>query len=648
MKRTFLLTASVIAFASAAYAQGTSISNLPSATTPLTGNELSVIVQNGQTVKTTVANIASGSAGTVTSITAGTGLLGGTITHSGTLSVNTGIIGALGNSNTWGGTQTFTNAIVAPAFTSGAAGLAPASGGGTTNFLRADGAWAVPSGGTGSFTGVTITPTSGTLNQGLVITQTSPTTGSTAGPLFYNEITTNSQANVTGGNQVAAALGVNFNVGGANLGGQPMAAGYFNTQTQFSGFTSNADKIGLIGGAQANINDASGSGYYGMNPVVSVTTGVSINRAVGFESDVIMNTGATANYRYAGALVNAGGGSGTGSTIDTALLIANIGGTAGAFKNGIDLSTNLGFVPIASTGSLVFADTSMALANILNMSNVTVSGNILSFPNVTLAGAGTMTTAGAYVSNNNPGATLGAGSGQLFGTTNGGANIQGKGANFDIALENSSGQNVCANPTTTRVLNCNTMSLTNALQLNGSTSGVLSLAAPATAGTNTITFPAGTTDFSSTGGTSQVVQQATSGGALTVGQLATTNLSDVTAPTSWTPGDASGASLTFTAVSATYTKAGKSISALVSFSFPATASVATAAINGLPIGPPSSSVQNVVGACWSSAGSTFGLMTAQIFSNSTSFSFFGNTGAAVTNVSLTAATVRCALNYVTN
>lgn len=36
-----------------------------------------------------------------------------------------------------------------PLVTSGDAGLAPASGGGTTNFLRADGTWAAPSGGGG-------------------------------------------------------------------------------------------------------------------------------------------------------------------------------------------------------------------------------------------------------------------------------------------------------------------------------------------------------------------------------------------------------------------------------------------------------------------------------------------------------------------
>jgi hypothetical protein len=44
-----------------------------------------------------------------------------------------------------------TPAIGCPNVTSGAGGLAPASGGGTTNFLRADGTWAAPAG-TGAFT----------------------------------------------------------------------------------------------------------------------------------------------------------------------------------------------------------------------------------------------------------------------------------------------------------------------------------------------------------------------------------------------------------------------------------------------------------------------------------------------------------------
>jgi hypothetical protein len=49
-----------------------------------------------------------------------------------------------------------------PAFTSSAKGVVPASGGGTTNFLRADGTWAAPSGGGGS--GDVVGPASATDN----------------------------------------------------------------------------------------------------------------------------------------------------------------------------------------------------------------------------------------------------------------------------------------------------------------------------------------------------------------------------------------------------------------------------------------------------------------------------------------------------
>lgn len=64
----------------------------------------------------------------------------------------------------------------------------------------------------------------------------------------------------------------------------------------------------------------------------------------------------------------------------------------------------------------------------------------------------------------------------------------------------------------------------NQISLAGSTSGSVVLKVPAIAGSNTITFPAGTTDFSATGGASQVVRQSSAGGALTVGQI---NFSDI-------------------------------------------------------------------------------------------------------------------------
>ncbi len=64
------------------------------------------------------------------------------------------------------------------------------------------------------------------------------------------------------------------------------------------------------------------------------------------------------------------------------------------------------------------------------------------------------------------------------------------------------------------------------LALKGATSGTITLNAAATAGSNTLTLPAGTTDFSATGGTSQVVKQVTTGAAFTVARLACADLSD--------------------------------------------------------------------------------------------------------------------------
>ncbi len=69
-------------------------------------------------------------------------------------------------------------------------------------------------------------------------------------------------------------------------------------------------------------------------------------------------------------------------------------------------------------------------------------------------------------------------------------------------------------------------SVSGSLALRGSSSGTLTLAAPAAAGTNTLTFPAGTTDFSATGGTSQLLRQASAGSALTVTKP---DIADITA-----------------------------------------------------------------------------------------------------------------------
>jgi hypothetical protein len=62
------------------------------------------------------------------------------------------------------------------------------------------------------------------------------------------------------------------------------------------------------------------------------------------------------------------------------------------------------------------------------------------------------------------------------------------------------------------------------LRLLGATTGMLTLRAPAVAGASVVTLPAGSTDFSVTGGAGQVVRQSTLGGVFTVGTLAFSDL----------------------------------------------------------------------------------------------------------------------------
>ena len=55
-----------------------------------------------------------------------------------------------------GGNLSANRTLTVATVTSGAAGVAPASGGGTTNFLRADATWAAPPGGGGGIAGITV------------------------------------------------------------------------------------------------------------------------------------------------------------------------------------------------------------------------------------------------------------------------------------------------------------------------------------------------------------------------------------------------------------------------------------------------------------------------------------------------------------
>lgn len=154
---------------------------------------------------------------------------------------------------------------------------------------------------------------------------------------------------------------------------------------------------------------------------------------------------------------------------------------------------------------------------------------------------------------------LGSFSGDLSGTPPA-ATIVASAVSVD-KMANAAAGTVLGNPTTSSgVISATTKPLlgaagggTGSVGFVGKTSGTLTLTGPDAAGSNTIKLPAGTTDFTGTGGSSQVVKQTSSGGALTVARLACADLSDAAAGCSGAgviPGTPATANITPVTVSA--------------------------------------------------------------------------------------------------
>lgn len=156
------------------------------------------------------------------------------------------------------------------------------------------------------------------------------------------------------------------------------------------------------------------------------------------------------------------------------------------------------------------------------------------------------------------------------------------------------------------------------LKMYGSTSGSGNIKFPAAAGSGTLTLPAGTTDFSATGGTSQFVKQASLGAPFTVAQPAAADLSDYVTSGTWTPTLAFGGAsvgIAYSARAGTYRKVGKIVT--VQFFFTLTSkgsSTGSASITGLPFTSDATASSSNVGFLYLDAatgvtGSPFGIIT---------------------------------------
>lgn len=115
-------------------------------------------------------------------------------------------------------------------------------------------------------------------------------------------------------------------------------------------------------------------------------------------------------------------------------------------------------------------------------------------------------------------------------------------------------------------------------------------------------------------------------------------LANYVAATSWTPTDGSGAALTFSSVSASYTRIGNMVFAYALLTYPATGSGASAIISGFPIATPNANyAQNPC--TFFSGASVTNSYSMRMDPNAITAHIFNNAGASTTNAQLTGVAV---------
>lgn len=113
----------------------------------------------------------------------------------------------------------------------------------------------------------------------------------------------------------------------------------------------------------------------------------------------------------------------------------------------------------------------------------------------------------------------------------------------------------------------------------------------------------------------------------------------------WTPADASGASLVFTGVSAGYTRIGNMVFAYCQLTFPTTVSGSAVAISGLPFASAAQNYAQTPGAILTNASLAFAPVTFVGNGASSVVIRNGQSNAAVTNVQLTGAVLVLQMIY---
>lgn len=275
-----------------------------------------------------------------------------------------------------------------------------------------------------STTTLNLNPTAGTTNQGVRITQSSPTTGSVQGEFNFNQITATSAVKVLPGSpsstqapfadHVASGLKVTLNEG-ANAGGFqiPILARLNHTvATDIWAGSAASDHIAIASQAYSSAS-GTGRGLYAASFAVATTPAANHQHIVAVNPEMMMEAGTTVDYR-AGVRVQSNGPA-KGAISDAAFTVVAVGGATNGFNTGISFSEFQEAQSLSTTGSMFRTQQAMTVANVFNMPNLTTTADIFRFGTVyQLRGTGhtvvtlnSTTEVGFQTSNSNSGGVAG-------------------------------------------------------------------------------------------------------------------------------------------------------------------------------------------------------------------------------------------------
>lgn len=245
-------------------------------------------------------------------------------------------------------------------------------------------------GSTGSLTvngTLTVLPTPNSLNQGIVISQTSPVGGSFPSTSF-NIVNVVDQGFTVTGSGAADLFGL------SNLNTMGFRVNYTTTNSQLRGALSGALRVtgpisssyGVGGSAYTNV--AAVGNLWGTIGIAGVGPTGTANAIIALEGEAYISTGGSAAYRVA---VGANSqGPVAGSTLDTAFLVT-AGPNAGSapFKKMFSLSSQIygAQAPLDTTADIFYSDAPITIANVFNSSNWTLTGKFADFPHFGIDGA---------------------------------------------------------------------------------------------------------------------------------------------------------------------------------------------------------------------------------------------------------------------